>query len=102
MLRFNPAGLQRFIGVSDITDNRKIWRILLAEFLGTFLLVSIGIASTTAGWVPNYAPDMVQIAFTFGLVVATLAAVSQIRCIISKISKSLPRSTKMFCKLHAK
>lgn len=70
------VGLQRFIGVSDITDNRKIWKILLAEFLGTFFLVSIGIASTTAGWAPGYAPSMVQIAFTFGLVVATLAAVS--------------------------
>lgn len=63
------------IGVADVTNNRKIWQILLAEFIGTFLLVSIGIASTTAGWTPGYKPDTVQIAFTFGLVVATLAQV---------------------------
>lgn len=66
--------VQRFIGVSDITNNRKLWRVLLAEFLGTFLLVSIGVASTTGNWSSTYAPSMVQIALTFGLVVATLAA----------------------------
>lgn len=63
------------IGVADVTNNRKIWQILLAEFIGTFLLVSIGIASTTSGWSPGYKPEMVQIALTFGLVVATLAQV---------------------------
>ena len=49
--------------------------MLVAEFLGTLLLVSIGIASTT-GWGQGYEPSMVQIALTFGLVVATLAQVS--------------------------
>ncbi|XP_055319727.1 aquaporin AQPAe.a isoform X2 [Sitodiplosis mosellana] len=65
--------VNRIIGVSDITNNRKIWKILLAEFLGTFFLVAIGIASTTGAWSDEYKPSMVQIAFTFGLVVATLA-----------------------------
>lgn len=71
------SGVDRIIGVSDVTQNRKIGQILLAEFLGTFFLVAIGIASTTGGWgdVP-YAPTVVQIAFTFGLVVATLAQVN--------------------------
>ncbi|XP_055692902.1 aquaporin AQPAn.G isoform X1 [Lutzomyia longipalpis] len=64
-------GMKQIVGVADITDNRNIWRILIAEFLGTFLLVSIGIGSTT-GWA-DYSPSMPQIAFTFGLVVATLA-----------------------------
>lgn len=68
------SGLKKIIGVADITDNRNIWKALLAEFIGTFLLVSIGIGSTTA-W-PDYSPTLVQIAFTFGLVVATLAQVS--------------------------
>lgn len=62
--------------MSDITNNRKIWKILLAEFLGTFFLVSIGIASTTGFWSADYKPSMVQIALTFGLVVATLAQVN--------------------------
>lgn len=50
--------------------------MLLAEFIGTFFLVAVGIASTTAAWKAGYAPSMVQIAFTFGLVVATLAQVT--------------------------
>lgn len=70
------AGVNRIIGVSDITNNRKIFKILLAEFLGAFFLVSIGIASTTGAWGDGYKPTMVQIAFTFGLVVATLAQVN--------------------------
>lgn len=67
--------MKEIVGVQDITDNRNIWRMLVAEFLGTFLLVSIGIASTT-GWTADYNPSIVQIALTFGLVVATLAQVS--------------------------
>ena len=50
--------------------------MLIAEFLGTLLLVSIGIASTT-GWEKDYEPTIPQIALCFGLVVATLAQVSQ-------------------------
>lgn len=67
--------MKEIVGVQDITDNRNIWRMLIAEFLGTLLLVSIGIASTT-GWEKEYEPSIVQIALTFGLVVATVAQVS--------------------------
>jgi aquaporin rerated protein, invertebrate len=67
--------MKEIVGVQDITDNRNIWRMLIAEFLGTMLLVSIGIASTT-GWGNGYEPSIPQIALTFGLVVATLAQVS--------------------------
>lgn len=67
--------MKQLVGVADITENRNIWRMLVAEFLGTFFLVSIGIGSTM-GWGDGYAPTMTQIAFTFGLVVATLAQVS--------------------------
>lgn len=69
-------GVNRIIGVNDITNNRKIWKMLFAEFLGTFFLVAVGVACTTAGWSDGYKPSMVQIAFTFGLVVATIAQVS--------------------------
>ncbi|KAG5675059.1 hypothetical protein PVAND_004996 [Polypedilum vanderplanki] len=65
-------GVKEIVGVQDITDNRNIWRMLVAEFLGTLLLVSIGIASTT-GWGNGYEPSIPQIALCFGLVVATLA-----------------------------
>ncbi|EDW31983.1 GL10680 [Drosophila persimilis] len=56
----------KFLGVADITENKNIWRMLLGELLGTFFLIAIGVGSTTSGSVP-------QIAFTFGLTVATLA-----------------------------
>lgn len=59
-----------------MTKNRRIGQILLAEFLGTFFLVAIGIASTTGGWSLTYQPSIVQIAFTFGLVVASMAQVN--------------------------
>lgn len=65
-------GVKEIVGVQDITDNRNIWRMLIAEFLGTLLLVSIGIASTT-GFGNAGEPSVVHIAFCFGLVVATLA-----------------------------
>ncbi|XP_037035090.1 aquaporin AQPAn.G isoform X1 [Bradysia coprophila] len=64
--------LKKVIGIADITDNRNIWRCLIAEFLGTFLLVSVGISSTTLGFTV-FETTIPQIAFTFGLVVATLA-----------------------------
>jgi hypothetical protein len=50
--------------------------MLVAEFLGTLLLVAVGIASTT-GFGGGYEPSIPHIAFCFGLVVATLAQVSQ-------------------------
>lgn len=98
------AGVDRIIGVSDITKNRKIGHMLVAEFLGTFFLVAIGIASTTAGWKLSYAPSMVQIAFTFGLVVASLAQVNirptpnrnRPRKLLFSIVRSLLKSMKFF------
>ncbi|XP_073816305.1 aquaporin isoform X1 [Musca autumnalis] len=59
------------VGVKDVTDNKKIWRQLLAELIGTFFLVVIGVGSCTGG--SEWSPSIPQIAFTFGLTVATLA-----------------------------
>lgn len=71
------------VGVKDITDNKKIWRQLLAELIGTFFLVVIGVGSCTGG--SEYSPSVPQIAFTFGLTVATLAQVSFIIIYLSII-----------------
>ncbi|XP_063234768.1 aquaporin AQPAn.G-like [Bacillus rossius redtenbacheri] len=60
------------LGLQDITDNRNIWRMLVAEFLGTLLLVLVGCGSTTAHWSEGYSPSVVQIALAFGLAVATI------------------------------
>ncbi|KAJ6640638.1 Aquaporin AQPAn.G, partial [Pseudolycoriella hygida] len=70
MIRDTP--LKKVIGIADLTDNRNIWRCLVAEFLGTFFLVSVGVSSTTSGF-DGFQSTIPQIAFTFGLVVATLA-----------------------------
>lgn len=63
--------MSKFVGVADITENKNIWRMLLGELLGTFFLVFIGVGSTALG-----GATVPQIAFTFGLTVATLAQVS--------------------------
>lgn len=74
------AGVKEIIGVQEITDNRNIWRMLVAEFIGTLLLVSVGIASTTG--FGDDKPSVPHIALCFGLVVATLAQVSPLNSTI--------------------
>lgn len=69
-------GNKDFLGLNDITDNKNIWRMLVAEFMGTLVLVLIGCGSCMT-WGEDK-PSLVQIALTFGLVVATLAQVSEI------------------------
>ncbi|XP_025830424.1 aquaporin AQPAn.G-like [Agrilus planipennis] len=58
------------IGFNEIKEDRDIWRMLAAEFIGTLFLVLIGCGSCI-----DYGdtPSTVQIALTFGLTVATLA-----------------------------
>lgn len=71
-------GVNRIIGVNDIRNNRRILKMLFAEFLGTFFLVAVGVASTMFKGDNAAVSDIfkvVQIAFTFGLVVATMAQV---------------------------
>ncbi|XP_066994175.2 aquaporin AQPAe.a [Anabrus simplex] len=66
------AGAKAILGLHDITDNRNIWRMLSAEFLGTFFLVLVGCGSCVS-WSPETAPTFLSIALTFGLAVATIA-----------------------------
>lgn len=68
----DAEGADNMIGLSEITDNKKIWRMLAAELLGTFLLVMIGCGSCIT-MTDESKPTHLQIAFTFGLIVATLA-----------------------------
>ncbi|XP_049821553.1 aquaporin AQPAe.a isoform X2 [Aethina tumida] len=58
------------LGLNEITDSPKIWKAIIAEFLGTLLLVYVGCGSCLN--VANEKPTYVQIALTFGLTVATL------------------------------
>ncbi|XP_052754602.1 aquaporin AQPAe.a isoform X2 [Galleria mellonella] len=59
------------IGVAEITNNKLIWRQLVAEFVGTFLLTSIGVAACIT-ISPTNAPQTTSIALCFGLLVATI------------------------------
>ncbi|KAK7872802.1 hypothetical protein R5R35_011923 [Gryllus longicercus] len=68
------TGLKSTIGVSDITDGRHIWRMLVAELLGTFFLVFVGCGSTMA-FNREAAPSNMHIALTFGLAVASIVQV---------------------------
>ncbi|XP_050356661.1 aquaporin AQPAe.a-like isoform X1 [Nymphalis io] len=66
-----PLGTSSVIGLADITDNKLIWRQLVAELIGTFLLTSIGVASCIAISESN-APIVTSIALCFGLLVGSI------------------------------
>jgi hypothetical protein len=65
------SGAGSILGLSEITENKAIWRMLVAEFVGTFLLVVIGCGSI----IFSETDFIVRVALTFGLTVATLAQV---------------------------
>ncbi|CAH2100284.1 unnamed protein product [Euphydryas editha] len=62
------------VGLSDVTDNKLIWRQLVAELMGTFLLTSIGVASCIA-ITASSAPANTSIALCFGLLVGSIVQV---------------------------
>ena len=55
--------------VEDI-QSLTFWKAQFAEFVGTFLLVLVGVGSCIQSWSPDEL-DIVQIALSFGLAVAT-------------------------------
>lgn len=69
-------GAKDFVGLEEVTKVEFLV-MLLAETLGTFLLVLIGCASCIT-WTASNPPTVVHIAFTFGLAVASLAHVSHV------------------------
>lgn len=61
------------VGLSEMTDNKLIWRQLVAELAGTFLLVSVGVASCiTLQTGAELHPKTTSIALCFGLLVASI------------------------------
>jgi len=59
-------------GLTEIMKDRNIWKALLAEFLGTLILVFVGCGSCT-NW--GDGTSIVQISLAFGITVATMAQV---------------------------
>lgn len=84
--------IKKFIGLDDVCNNKRLWRMLIAETIGTFLLIFIGCGScidwrektirsggnnTTTTIPKSYEPNetngqVVHIALTFGIAVATI------------------------------
>lgn len=64
-------GTSSILGVSDVTDNKLLWRQLIAELVGTFLLTSIGVAACIS-ITESSAPHTASIALAFGLLVASI------------------------------
>ncbi|XP_012535961.1 aquaporin AQPAn.G isoform X2 [Monomorium pharaonis] len=63
--------MKEFVGLEEVTK-LDFLVMLFAEILGTFLLVLIGCASCIS-WIVAMPPNVLHIAFTFGLAVASLA-----------------------------
>ena len=70
-------------GLTEIMKDRNIWKALLAEFLGTLVLVFVGCGSCT-NW-GDGAPTIVQISLAFGITVATMAQVSILLVLLTLI-----------------
>lgn len=65
-----------FIGIAEVSEDSRFWKAIVGEFVGTLVLVLVGCGSCLS--VGSLGPSEVQIALTFGLVVATLAQVSKL------------------------
>lgn len=79
--------------MDDVSDNNKIWRMLLAEFLGTATLLFLGCGSIM--WLNGStdSSNIIQISLTFGFTIATLVQVNEINCnMIIKIKIDLENS----------
>ncbi|XP_018903311.2 aquaporin AQPcic isoform X2 [Bemisia tabaci] len=63
--------ISRVIGVPDVKNWPMLTRCLIAEFIGTLLLVLIGCMSIAFSKTDNFL-DVVKIALTFGLIIATM------------------------------
>lgn len=59
----------KVLGVEEFTDSHKIWRMLCAEFLGTFFLVMVGCGSVVYA---NSEVLVVQVALAFGFIIAAM------------------------------
>lgn len=62
----------KLLGLDEFTESNKIWRMICAEFVGTFFLVFIGCG--TIMYVES-SILVVQVALTFGFIIAAMAQV---------------------------
>lgn len=67
-----PGG-KAVLGVDEVKSFEDLGKCLLAEFLGTMLLVLVGCGSCIA-W-GSEAPSVLQIAIAFGFIIAAMVQV---------------------------
>jgi len=65
--------MRTIFGCEEFSKNRNVWRTLMAEFVGTMFLVLVGCASCVEGWNKDYKANIVQVALSFGITIATMA-----------------------------
>ena len=63
--------------ITSIFEKKDIWRMLIAEFVGTMFLVLIGCAACVKGWDQSYSPTKIQVAISFGITIATMVQVKK-------------------------
>ncbi|XP_013785705.1 aquaporin AQPAe.a-like [Limulus polyphemus] len=66
------TNIRQILGLEDLAKMKVLSAALLAEFLGTAILVLIGCGSCITGWDLDYSPTIVQIALAFGVTVGTV------------------------------
>ncbi|XP_076373061.1 aquaporin AQPAe.a-like isoform X2 [Tachypleus tridentatus] len=66
------TNIRQILGLEDLGKKKVLSAALLAEFLGTAILVLIGCGSCITGWDLDYSPTIVQIALAFGVTVGTV------------------------------
>ncbi|XP_076057623.1 aquaporin AQPAe.a-like isoform X2 [Oratosquilla oratoria] len=65
-------GVSEFFGLSELADYLNLSKMLVAEFLGTLLIVFLVCATRVEGWTSDYEPNIVQTSLAIGFAVATL------------------------------
>ncbi|XP_023220723.1 aquaporin AQPAe.a-like [Centruroides sculpturatus] len=63
---------RNIFGINELSVFSPLWKALLAEYIGTALLVLIGCGSCIGDWTRDYKPTVVQIALAFGLAVGCI------------------------------
>jgi len=79
------GNFQEVLGINEVSSSKVIntvWKALLAEFLGNFLLNFFGCGSVVVmQQSPLHKPNFLYVALTFGIVVFVCVQVSKFKCI---------------------
>lgn len=72
----DPNFVANVVGIQDVCGNKDLWKMLIAEFVGTLFLVLVGCGACIQGWTEGQKSSIVQIALSFGLAAAAVVQVN--------------------------